>query len=149
MKTIAAVISVCLLAAACGGSADNGASSDGASGAAESTARTVTIVMPADGAVQDSHDVTVSLTSTVPIVPAGEMTPGTGHYHLYLDADLGDMTAPIPTVPESIIHMGDGSSSHVFQDVSSGEHRLIAVVADGAHVPLHPLVVDTIHFVVE
>ena len=37
------------------------------------------------------------------IVPAGDMTPGTGHHHLYLDADLGDTRAPVPTVPAALV----------------------------------------------
>jgi hypothetical protein len=111
--------------------------------------RTVRIVAPVDGAFQEEHEVTVVLSSTVPIVPAGDMTAGTGHHHLYLDADLGDMSAPVPTVPGSIVHMGNGSREYVFENVGSGPHRLIAVVADGAHIPLMPLVVDTVEFVVE
>ena len=93
--------------------------------------------------------VTVRLTMTgVPIVPAGDLTPRTGHHHLYLDADLTDASAPVPTVPGSIVHMGDGSSEFTFEDVGPGEHRLIAVVADGVHVPLQPWVVDTVTFTV-
>ena len=65
-----------------------------------------------------------------------------------LDADLGDMSQPIPSVPGSIIHMGDGSAEYVFEDVGPGDHRIIAVVADGLHVPLMPLVVDTVTFTV-
>ena len=89
------------------------------------------------------------LSSTVPIVPAGDMTPGTGHHHLYLDTDLGDMSMPVPTVPGSVVHMGDGSRAYTFENLTSGPHRIIAVVADGAHVPLQPLVVDTVEFVIE
>ena len=40
--------------------------------------------------------------------------------------------------------MGDGSAEYVFENVAAGEHRLIAVVADGVHVPLDPWVVDTV-----
>jgi len=109
----------------------------------------VTIVAPAGGSFQEEHEVVVWLQSTVPIVPAGDMTPGTGHHHLYLDAEMGDPTAPVPTVPGSIVHMGDASVEYTFEGVTSGPHRLIAVVADGAHVPLQPLVVDTVDFVVE
>ena len=108
---------------------------------------TVTIVEPANGATVPAGSVTVRLTVTgVPIVPAGDTTSGTGHHHLYLDADVTDPTVPIPTVPGSIIHMGDASSEYVFENVPPGEHRLIAVVADGIHVPLQPWVVDTVTF---
>ena len=84
----------------------------------------------------------------MPIVPAGDMTPMTGHHHLYLDADQTLPGAPVPTTPGSIVHMGDGSSEFTFEEVEPGEHRIIAVVADGAHIPLQPWVVDTVTFTV-
>jgi hypothetical protein len=92
--------------------------------------------------------VTVRLAvSGFPIVIAGDMTPGTGHHHLYLNADLTPASEPVPTVPGSIIHMGDASSLATrSRDVPPGEHRIIAVVADGAHFPLQPWVVDTVFF---
>jgi hypothetical protein len=83
-----------------------------------------------------------------PIVEAGDMTSGTGHHHLYLDADLTAADEPVPAVAGSIVHMGDASSVYTFEGVPPGEHRLIAVVADGAHFPLQPWVVDTINFTV-
>jgi len=149
MKVRRSLLLFSCLAAACGTPAQEDAPPGGDDDVPAVTAPSVTIIAPTDGAFQDEHDVTVWLRSTVPIVPAGDMTPGSGHHHLYLDADLGDMTAPIPTVPGSIVHMGDASSEYVFEDVASGPHRLIAVVADGAHVPLQPLVVDTVEFVIE
>jgi len=146
MKHAAPLLLLCSLAVACGGAAEDEAAPESAPAPA---APSVTILAPPDGSFQEEKDVTVWLRSTVPIVPAGDMTPGTGHHHLYLDADLGDMTAPVPTVPGSIVHMGDASVEYVFENVASGPHRLIAVVADGAHVPLQPLVVDTVELVVE
>jgi len=138
------------LAAACGGSGDDATPSDDAADSASAAGqRTVTIINPVEGQVIEDPDVPVWVRSTVPIVPAGDMTPGTGHHHLYLDADLGDMTAPIPSVPGSIVHMGNAAQEYVFENVASGPHRVIAVVADGAHVPLQPLVADTVWFVVE
>jgi hypothetical protein len=82
------------------------------------------------------------------IMPAGDLTPNTGHHHLYLDADLAPMNAPVPTVPGSIIHMGNAANQYTFEGVAPGQHRLIAVVADGVHVPLNPSVVDTVMFMV-
>ena len=144
-KNVPPLLLLSALATGCGAPADEQEAAPESAAAAPS----VTILAPADGSFQEERDVTVWLRSTVPIVPAGDMTPGTGHHHLYLDADLGDTSAPVPTVPGSIVHMGDASSEYVFENVSSGPHRLIAVVADGAHVPLQPLVVDTVDFVVE
>jgi len=146
MKITPSLLLTCALVAACGGPSQD----DGSNGASAATAQpTVTIVSPADGSFQEEKDVEVVLRTTVPIAKAGDMTPDTGHHHLYLDADLGDMTQPIPSVPGSIVHMGDGSQSYTFENVGSGTHRIIAVVADGAHVPLQPPVVDTVEFVVE
>jgi hypothetical protein len=47
-----------------------------------------------------------------------------------------------------IVHLGQAQTEHHFEGVAPGEHRLIAVVADGAHFPLSPLVVDTVVFTV-
>jgi hypothetical protein len=109
-------------------------------------AMTVSILEPADGAEITGRTVTVRLATTVPILPAGDLTPGTGHHHLYLDADVAPVGAPVPTVPGSIVHMGNAASEFRFDSVAPGTHRLIAVVADGVHVPLQPWVVDTITF---
>jgi hypothetical protein len=139
-----------LTALACGGGDANTDETPGAETAAEAetAAGTVTIVTPTNGALINGSTVTVQLSSTVQILPAGDLSPSSGHHHLYLDADLTGATEPVPTVPGSIIHMGDASSTFVFEDVPPGEHRLIAVVADGVHVPLQPWVVDTVTFTV-
>ena len=109
----------------------------------------VVILTPAQGDTVDGPEVTVTLdVSGVRIVQAGDTTSGTGHHHLYLDADLTPADQPVPSVPGSIIHMGDASTTYTFTDVAPGEHRIIAVVGDGVHVPLQPWVVDTVRFVV-
>lgn len=145
MKKVLTSILVPLVLVACGG---GDTQSDAMPQAAE-TAGTVTIVTPMEGALINGSTVTVQLSSTVPIVEAGDMTEGTGHHHLYLDADLTPANEPVPTIEGSIVHMGDASSSYVFENVAPGEHRLIAVVADGAHFPLQPWVVDTVNFTVQ
>ena len=149
MKNAPTLLLLCLLAAACGGPSDDAQPEAMPEAEPTDVGRSVRIVAPGEGEVFEDPEFTVILESTIQIVPAGEMTPGTGHHHLYLDADLGDLSVPVPTVPGSIVHMGDGSSAYTFENVASGPHRLIAVVADGAHVALQPLVVDTVYFVVE
>ena len=110
----------------------------------------VTILEPANGTTVTGPNIVVRLSTTgVPIVPAGDLTPGTGHHHLYLDADVESMAAPVPTVPGSIVHMGNAASEYTFEGVAPGQHRLIAVVADGVHVPLNPPVMDTVVFTVQ
>lgn len=141
---IATSLLLTLSLAACGGSEEE---STPETTPAESTTGTVSIVTPMPG-VQTGSTVTVQLSSTVEILPAGDLTPGTGHHHLFLDADLSPAGEPVPTVPGSIVHMGDASGTYIFEGVAPGEHRIIAVVADGVHVPLQPWVVDTVFFTV-
>jgi hypothetical protein len=148
MKNAALLLALPFALAACGGGDAQSDAMPSDDTAADAAAGTVTIVTPMNGALVNGSEVTVTLSSTVEIVPAGEMTEGTGHHHLYLDADLTPIDEPVPTVPGSIVHMGDASSSYVFEGVEPGEHRLIAVVADGAHFPLQPWVVDTVTFTV-
>ncbi len=139
-----------LALAACGADAEPESESAPAPAAAEpEMIASVEIVAPADGTTVEGPSVTVRLsTSGVRIVQAGDTTSGTGHHHLYLDDDLTPADQPVPSVPGRIIHMGDGSAEYTFEDVAPGEHRLIAVVADGVHVPLQPWVVDTVTFTV-
>jgi len=113
---------------------------------AEAPQGTVTILEPADGATVDGPDLRVVLEiGGMEIRPAGDMTPNSGHHHLYLDHDLTDPTEAIPAIPGQVIHMGDGSSEYVFEGVEPGEHRIIAVVGNHIHVPLQPWVVDTVY----
>jgi uncharacterized protein DUF4399 len=140
--TIALLLSLAL--AACG-------NSDAESPpAADETAAvgTVTIITPMNGALINGTQISVTLASTVPIVPAGDLTERTGHHHLYLNASLTPADQPVPSVPGSIVHMGDASTAYVFEDVPAGEYTLIAVVGDGVHVPLQPWVIDTVAFTV-
>jgi hypothetical protein len=145
-------LSIALLAllAACGSDAPETSNTpDTTDRAAPSAPREVRIVAPTEGAEVMGPDVTVELEVTgIEIVPAGDTASGTGHHHLYLDADLAPMNEPIPSVPGQIIHMGDGSSAYTLEGLEPGEHRVIAVVGDGVHVPVQPPMVDTVRFVV-
>mgnify|MGYP001492486666 CR=1 FL=1 len=149
MKNVLALSFVCALGlAACGAPADDAAPEETSPPVAAPPAFTVTILEPAEGSTVTGPVVTVRLGASVPILPAGDLTPGTGHHHLYLDADQTPEMVPVPSVPGSIVHMGNAASEFRFDSVQPGTHRLIAVVADGVHVPLQPWVVDTITFTV-
>jgi hypothetical protein len=146
-------LALALLCAACGGGSEEASEMDDMEAGGDmmmgQPIGTVTILEPADGADIMGRSVTVRLSvAGFPIVPAGDLTPGTGHHHLYLDADVTASTVPVPTVPGSIVHMGNAASEYTFDSVAPGPHRLIAVVADGVHVPLQPWVVDTVTFTV-
>ena len=149
MKKTFAALTLCSLAAtACGGSEQETMEGEVDVVVTEAP-HTVQIVEPADGSTIEGPSVNVRLQTDVPIVVAGDMTPGTGHHHIFLDGDLSPEAEPIPTVPGTVVHLGDASTEFTFDAVAPGRHRLIAVVADGAHVPLQPHVTDTVIFTVE
>ncbi len=112
---------------------------------APATTASVRIIDPVEGVVVDGPQVTVTLQAEgTQILPAGDQTPNSGHHHLFLDADLSPAGEPIPSREGEIVHIGDGSGSYTFQNVTPGEHRLIAVLGDWQHIPVQPWVVDTV-----
>ena len=81
--------------------------------------------------------------------PGGPQRAGTAHHHLFLDTDVTASDAAIPMETAGIVHLGKGQSEYSFEGVKPGTHRLIAVLADPNHVPLKPLVADTVRFTVK
>jgi len=109
----------------------------------------VSFVSPQNGDTIRGGPVQVVLeVSGLRIVEAGIMDPNTGHHHLYLDAELTPLESAIPAGVAGITHLGLAQTEYVFEGIAPGEHRLIAVVGDGAHVPLSPPVADTVTFTV-
>ena len=109
----------------------------------------VQIVLPAEGPFEEGSSVMVTLeVSGLTIAPAGTTDPGTGHHHLMVDRDLPVGGLPIPAFPGQV-HLGQGQVEYEIEGLDAGEHRVIAVVGDGTHVPLDPWVVDTVRFVIE
>ena len=104
----------------------------------------VHIVQPEDGATVDAGPLVVVMeTEGLVIAPAGTMDAGTGHHHLVIGADV-DWVLPIPNDPGVHYHMGQAETEFTLEDLAPGVHRIIAVVADGVHIPLDPPVSDTI-----
>lgn len=138
---------VATLLISCGG--DEGSSADEPAVEPPPATPAVTIVAPQDGSEVPGPSVTVVLAaSNFEVVPAGDMTPNSGHHHLFLDRDVSDPSIPIPAEEGFIAHIGTGAAEFTFENVAPGEHRLIAVVGDALHVPVQPLIVDTIRFTV-
>jgi len=109
----------------------------------------VKITAPANGATV-SGPVKVTLVATgVEIVPATVERPGTGHHHLFVDRDVTPVNDTIPKGVTGIIHLGRGQTEFVLDSLKPGPHRVIAVVAAWSHVPLRPLVADTVRFTVK
>ncbi len=137
--------------AACGGGdPEPGADEAGAATETAETTPTAGVVIsePADGATFDAGPVRVVMeVMGLVVAPAGTMDPGTGHHHLVVNADV-DWSLPIPNDPGVHYHMGLGQPEFTLEELPPGEHRIIAVVADGVHVPLDPPVSDTITVVI-
>ncbi len=151
---IVSVFLVGLATAACGSGSNqeqvpqSAAQTPEATGAAAATP-SVEITQPMDGDTVQGPQVAVHLVAHgFSVVPAGDATPNSGHFHLFLDRDIGPLDQPIGKEPGHIVHMGDGSSEFTFDSVAPGTHRLIALVGDSIHVPVQPLISDTVTFTV-
>ncbi len=142
--TFIALLSV---SAACGGDQSE-SDSDPEPEVSVEPAVTVRIVEPAEGGTVGSDVRVVLVTEGIEIVPITPPIPGTGHHHLYLDADVVAWDEVIPAGDPMIVHKGDGSTEHTFEGVAPGPHRIISVVANPAHIPIAPNVADTVNFTV-
>ncbi|MFN2317394.1 MAG: DUF4399 domain-containing protein [Gemmatimonadales bacterium] len=109
---------------------------------------TVEIVAPAAG-----DTITLPFTlrlsaSGITIAPAsGVREEGIGHHHLLINLDPTPDGEPIPAA-EGYVHLGSGVSEYVLEALPPGEHRIIAILAWGDHVPMAGSVRDTVRFVV-
>ena len=68
---------------------------------------------------------------------------GKGHHHLIIDADLPDLSQPIPKDGQHI-HMGDGSMCKTIELSKGKMYTIKALFARGNHVPYDPPVTDSI-----
>ena len=120
----------------------------GPSKAPVTPARGARIVEPAEGATV-TLPFTIRLEATgVKVVPAdGAQTPGEGHHHLFFDVSPTPGDAVVPKSAD-IVHLGSGASEFTVETLTPGPHRIIAVLADGAHVPLAGVATDTLDVVV-
>lgn len=139
---------VAIALAGCGGDARDQAEEPVPREAGVEEPARVIIVQPRDGAEVDAGPLLVVMeTEGVEIVAAGNMDSGTGHHHLIVDAEV-EWSLPIPNDPGVHYHMGQAQTEFILEDLPRGGHRIIAVVADGVHIPLDPPVSDTVMVVV-
>jgi hypothetical protein len=110
---------------------------------------TVQITSPKNGATV-SNPVTITLVATgVRIAPASDQSKGSAHHHLFVDHDLTWLNDTIPQGSPGIIHLAGGQTEFVLDSLKPGPHRVIALLARWDHVPLYPLVADTVVFTVK
>lgn len=101
---------------------------------------TLAILSPVDGAVVKSP-VTVQFgLDGMGVAPAGVQSPGTGHHHLIIDADLPAAERPIPANANHR-HFGGGQTQTTL-DLPAGQHTLQLILGDHNHVPHDPPVVS-------
>lgn len=108
----------------------------------------VFFVTPADGDTV-SNPVAIEFGAEgVAIVKAGVDEPASGHHHLIIDAELPDLSLPIPA-SDNYVHFGDGSS-RTERTLAPGTHTLRLLLGDHLHIPHDPPIVsDSITITVE
>ena len=107
------------------------------------------IVSPANGATVTGPDVQVDLAvENITLAAAGTNEPGTGHLHLFINHDLTPVDEVIPA-GDGIVHLGKPQSGYLLEGAEPGEHTIIAVLGDWAHVRIAEARTDTIRIVVQ
>lgn len=94
-------------------------------------AQSVDFIEPKDGAVVSSPFMVKFGLDGMKVAPAGDMTEGSGHHHLLIDAD---------DIPEGVVipmddrhrHFGKGQTEAEIK-LPPGRHKLTMQFADGAH----------------
>ena len=82
------------------------------------------------------------------VVAAGDATPHSGHHHLIVNAELPDLSLPIPAT-DNYVHFGDASTSTEIA-LEPGTHTLQLLLGDHLHIPHDPPVSsETITITVE
>ncbi len=76
------------------------------------------------------------------VLPAGDITPGTGHYHVIVDGGPVAEGVVVPT-DEKNIHYGKGQTEAELT-LKPGQHKLTLQFADGAHRSYGPILSQTI-----
>lgn len=109
----------------------------------------VTITEPENGATVSGPVKVCMEVHGVEVQPAKEgVHSGKGHHHILVDVDLpADLTQPIGK-DKNHIHMGDGSTCKTIK-LDAGHHVIRTLFASGNHVPLSPVVTDTVEIMVE
>jgi len=94
-------------------------------------AQSVDFIEPNDGATVPTTFTVKFKVNGMRVAPAGDMTEGTGHHHLLIDARDIDTGVVIPNDNQHK-HFGKGQTeSQVF--LQPGSYRLTMQFADGAH----------------
>ena len=102
----------------------------------------VYIISPKDGEKVTSP-VTVKFgVKGMAVVPAGTKQDNSGHHHLLIDTAVpSDLSLPLPSVPDKVVHFGKGQTETTVT-LPPGKHTLQLVFADANHIPHNPAVIS-------
>ena len=155
-KTLLPALGVLSLLAACGGdTADEPAAMPEAAPAEAAPAEEAAAALPRTPSPEGARVFFISptdgdtVTNPVHIVfgiegmevaPAGTDAPHSGHHHILIDAELPDLTMPIPA-SDNYVHFGDGRTETEIT-LEPGEHTLQMLLGDHLHIPHDPPVMS-------
>lgn len=95
-------------------------------------APSVAFVTPKNGEAVTSSFVSKFEVQGMGVNPAGDMTPNTGHFHVFIDAPCIAKGQPVPFDSQHL-HYGKGQTEATIEGLSKGDHQLALQSADGAH----------------
>ena len=101
------------------------------------------IISPKDGATVHAPVRVQFGLKGMGVAPAGVKFENSGHHHLLIDTDApADMGAPLPAIPDKIVHFGKGQTEAALT-LAPGKHTLQLLLGDQNHVPHNPPVIST------
>ncbi|HWW06596.1 DUF4399 domain-containing protein [Collimonas sp.] len=110
-------------------------------------AASVAFIEPVDGAVV-SNPFTVKFgVSGMEVRPAGDMTPGVGHHHLFINEDSMAAGQLIP-MDDKHLHFGK-AQTETSVTLPPGQYKLTMQFADGTHHSYGPEMSKTINVTVK
>lgn len=114
----------------------------------ETPSRRAVMLQPADGDTLDPEVRVVLGAEGLEVAAAdGQRVEGRGHHHLFIDADPTPADSVIPAGVPGVVHIGTGAGEWTLT-LAPGQHRIIAVLAYGNHVPMEGVATDTVRVVV-
>tara|TARA_B100001996_G_scaffold291054_1_gene231265 strand:- start:3459 stop:3887 length:429 start_codon:yes stop_codon:yes gene_type:complete len=96
----------------------------------------VFFIKPSNGDVVDKTFEVVFGINGMTLAPAGTYDNDTGHHHLIIDAQLPDLSMPVPATKQ-YLHFGKAQDRTMIT-LEPGKHTLQMILGDGNHIPHNP-----------
>ena len=94
----------------------------------------VYFISPSNGYISSDSEIRIVFgIENFNILPAGSMGCNSGHHHFILNAELPNLSRPIPS-SDSYIHFGKGQTETII-NLKPGKHSLQLLLGDYAHIP--------------